>query len=331
MKKKIQILSLKLVISFSFILIFSGMYLVIEKKSYKITSLEDVVIVTKEDNNDDIAINKTDQEPSTKDETTKEPTIVVPPIENNKVPIPTVPETNKPTTQLPTIEQDNIKLKEQIEKKYGIKIKYGKEIGNYTVSGLDIIAQTDPNEINKALKEIEYELTLYPEGFIKETTDIGLKLNLFIIKKYSQEYVTGITDSRNINIIISLATDYSIKDTIHHEIFHYIENYLLNVDGKFTSWETLNPNDFIYDHKNENYTCNINSPNDAKFVNDYAQTNAYEDRASTFEYMMKDNKSSCLINSNVVGIKANYIANQLDQFFESVSPNKIEHWERFIK
>ncbi len=331
MSHKIKILSLKLVISFSFILIFSGIFLLIEEQKYYVHLPPDEVTVVVEDpnsENDDIAITTTEEAPPPDNPQDA-------PSEENNTANSNSTITNQNTGQTqqtptdPLVETNN-QLRNSIEDKYGINIKYGSEIGSYNVTNLTITHQTDPSTINTALNTLNQELSLYPNGFIKETTDIGLNLNLYIIKRYSQDYVTGITDSRNANIIISLATDYSIKDTIHHEIFHYIENYLLNVGGTFDTWDNQNPGDFVYNHLNSSYTCNINNPIEAKFINNYAQTNAYEDRASTFEFMMKDYKSTCFIKNNTIDIKATFIANQLDQFFQSVNSYTTEHWERFL-
>ena len=70
---------------------------------------------------------------------------------------------------------------------------------------------------------------------------------------------------------------------------------------------------------------------DSYFVNNYAQIAATEDRASTFEYMMADTKASCLNKNNTVWYKATYIAMTMESVFDSIDPDTVEYWERFIK
>ena len=46
--------------------------------------------------------------------------------------------------------------------------------------------------------------------------------------------------------------------------------------------------------------------------------------------MMFANKASCLNNGKPVWKKAKYMAEQLDYYFNSVSPNVTEYWERHL-
>ena len=69
---------------------------------------------------------------------------------------------------------------------------------------------------------------------------------------------------------------------------------------------------------------------DAYFVNNYAQTSADEDRASTFEYMTAENKEVCLEPNNPIWLKAKYMCEQIDIAFNSVNDKTIEYWERFV-
>ena len=100
--------------------------------------------------------------------------------------------------------------------------------------------------------------------------------------------------------------------------------------ANYTTWNTLNPIGFNYGETNNTYsyvsTGNIN----ASFVNTYAQTDQYEDRASTFEYMMDDTEAGCLQTGTPIWKKAKYISEQIDAVFQTVSPNVLEYWERYV-
>ena len=100
--------------------------------------------------------------------------------------------------------------------------------------------------------------------------------------------------------------------------------------ANYTTWNTLNPIGFNYGEANNSYsyvsTGNIN----ASFVNNYAQTDQYEDRASTFEYMMDDTEAGCLQTGTPIWKKAKYISEQVDAVFQTVSPNILEYWERYV-
>ena len=155
-------------------------------------------------------------------------------------------------------------------------------------------------------------------------------LTFYLVKRYSTDNVTGVTDSSNKNIVISIATDYDFIDTLHHEVYHYIERYILGAGGTFTSWNSLNPSGFKYGVIDSAYSYSMGFSENAFFVNSYAMTDQYEDRASTFEYMMKTNKASCLNYGKTVWLKAKTMSEQIDYFFNSVTPTTTEYWERHL-
>ena len=235
---------------------------------------------------------------------------------------------NKPV--VPTIEEANLKLRAQIEEMYGVKVKYGNETLGYSVGGMTTVALPDAATMQAALVNLNVALSLYPTGFFSEIKSKGYSLNFYLIKRYSIANVTGVTDSSNKNVIISIATDYDFVDTVHHEVYHYIERYILSTGFRFTSWNTLNPLGFNYGTVVSDYSYSKTFASDAAFVNSYAQTDEYEDRASTFEYMMKSSKASCLNKGNTVWLKAKTMSEQIDYFLTTVTPDVTEYWERHI-
>ena len=189
---------------------------------------------------------------------------------------------------------------------------------------------TDANRINALLNELNRNLALYPNSFFKEINTGNYNLSIYLLKRYSQKNVTGITDSTSQHVIISLATDYSYIESLHHELYHYIEKYMYKRGANYTTWNLLNPEGFSYGNINKGYSFTNGNNRNAFFVNDYAQTDPYEDRASTFEYMMAQSEASCLQTGTTIWKKAKYMCEQIDAVFQTVSPNVTEYWERFV-
>ena len=229
-----------------------------------------------------------------------------------------------------TIESKNNTLRNQIENKYNVDIRYGTETNGYAVGGLSTVMLTDANRINALLNELNRNLALYPNGFFKEINTGNYNLSIYLLKRYSQNNVTGITDSTSQHVIISLATDYSYIESLHHELYHYIEKYMYKRGANYTTWNLLNPDGFSYGNINKGYSFTNGNNRNAFFVNDYAQTDPYEDRASTFEYMMAQSEASCLQTGTTIWKKAKYMCEQIDAVFQTVSPNVTEYWERFV-
>lgn len=338
MTKEKQITLAKVLLSFALVLILLGIAFHLESQTL-INPITNTHVIGKSDNSD-INITTTDtpvtstEEESTPSTETKNPetgntnTSESPNSSGDSNQVTEQP--SPPATQTPSIETTNDNLRKSIENSYGITVKYGIETNGYTVAGLSTVRLTDSNRINQLLNELNNNLALYPNGFFNETKQAGYTLTIYLIKQYSQANVTGITDSTTKNILISLATDYSFTESLHHEIYHYIEKYMYAKGANYTTWNTLNPVGFNYGNTNNSYsyvsTGNIN----ASFVNNYAQTDQYEDRASTFEYMMDDTEAGCLQTGTPIWKKAKYISEQIDAVFQTVSPNVLEYWERYV-
>ena len=240
-------------------------------------------------------------------------------------PQPVIPETQNP------IDKTNLSLRKEIENTYGITVKYGTETSGYMVGGLDTVSCINQNVINNALKKIKNDLSLYPTNFFKELRSTGLPLSIYLIQRYSTANVTGITEKGPNGVIISISLDFPFSDTFHHENYHYIEHVITQKGGSYTNWNNYNPTGFSYGVYNYKYVFTENGYlEDSYFVNTYAQTYEYEDRASTFEYMMADSKISPLNYGKNIWLKAKVMCETIDYYFNTVTPNTTEYWERFV-
>ncbi len=225
----------------------------------------------------------------------------------------------------------NNDIAKEIEKLYGIKVLYGSQTDGYITGKMSTNSLRNSNDINAALTKLKYILSLYPEGFFQEISETKLNLTIYLIKNYSYSNVTGVTDFKKNNVSISIATDYPIEDSINHELYHYIEYYIELNGGNFLSWNGYNPAGFTYGQFNSEYSFNKTLNSDSYFVNNYAQTNGDEDRASTFEYMTGSTRYSCFDSTNYPILKKSiYISTMIDTYFDTVKSDTIEYWEKYI-
>lgn len=231
-----------------------------------------------------------------------------------------------------SVDEENNIIRDNIKKKYYIDIKYGMETDGYIVDDLSVTNITNSSEIHAALKSLEKVLTLYPDDLFIEINKGGIPLTIYLIKSYSDESVTGATDSNYSYADISISTIYPIEDTFFHESYHYIERYMLKLGLSYNevTWSNYNPSDFVYGVSNNNLSYKYTYSENSYFVNNYAQTSPEEDRASTFEYMMMSSKASCLNKGNPVWQKAKLMSNTIDAALISVSPDVVEYWERYL-
>ena len=100
--------------------------------------------------------------------------------------------------------------------------------------------------------------------------------------------------------------------------------------ANFNSWDTLNPSGFNWNTIDGSLSYSNTFSENAPFVNNYAQTAAAEDRASTFEYMMANSKASCLNRGTTVWKKANYMSQMMRQVLTTVRNNSNVRWEQYL-
>ena len=227
----------------------------------------------------------------------------------------------------------NKRLESQVEKRYGVEVKYGAETEGYKVGNLSSTPITDPEAVHDALYKLNIVLGHYPENMFYEINKSGIPLTIYLVDKFSQAGITGVTDSNAYFANIAIATAFPFEESFYHESYHYIERYMMEkIKLYYDSWDNLNPPGFRYtDNPNPSISYAANGgEEDSYFVNNYAQTADAEDRASTFEYMMANTKAKCLNKDKPVWKKAKLMSQTMDAALDSCSPYIVEYWERFL-
>lgn len=319
MSHKDKINLIKTIVFFSLVVVFSGIAFDLNNSRKLINPEIDTYEVSTNKDNGTISITTIDP----KDKEHKNKSNNTNKTQNNVV-------NRNNQNKINNIATENNNIRNSIQNKYGITVKYGAETNGYKVANMTTISLTNENEINDYLNILNRNLSYYPNSFFKEIKNSGFNASIYLIKKYSTDNVTGITNSIDKKVIISIATDYQYKESIHHELYHYIEKFMYSKGVKYPTWDSLNPARFKYGNPNSTLSYSYTASDNAPFVNNYAQVSAEEDRASTFEYMTADNKSGCLNNGTTIWLKAKYMCEQIDTVFSSVTPKKIEYWERFV-
>ncbi len=227
-------------------------------------------------------------------------------------------------------EEENKNLKKKIKNKYGITILYGKDTDYYKIEDIDVISLTDNSMIHDSLIQLEGCLQNYPEGLFQEIRDGGLPLTIQLVHHFSDINVTGITDSNNSYAKISISVSHSFEESFYHESYHYIERYLFKKGANYNTWNAFNPNGFQYGIVDSTLSYSNTFLENSPFVNNYAQMQDTEDRASTFEYMMAIEKAKCLTEGQTVWKKATLIARTIEYILNTVTPSTTEYWERYL-
>ena len=199
-----------------------------------------------------------------------------------------------------------------IEQKYGVKILMGNEVLNYDIeSGYELLSIEDPKGYAKeeqalltdiVLNAIEESLEQYDKGFFDQFKNfageggICFVLVKELVNKGGSFMAAGEAAMDGSYNVITVDSNL-YRNTVHHEIWHCVENIILANDPEaFTSekWNALNPEGFVYSSNFENYTgtdyykyCwdseQATDSNEVYFARIYGTVNALEDRATLVE------------------------------------------------
>ena len=259
------------------------------------------------------------------------------------------------------LSEDLLALREiadEIEERFGVEILIGQECGDI-LGGYAVTPLTEYEAIDEALGMLERELEKYPEGFFEQMHDEDTTESVFYIAGSLQ----GIDDAnlsmaggfrleeagRDI-IVMNCETPYSSDNTIHHEISHSIDSYLLEKSEKDgveylseDSWNELNPADDCYTYSygeqgKEQYmantyfeSCGDGDLSKVYFIDDYSMTYPTEDRARIFEYAMVESDWVEFSQMPNLANKLEYYCNAIREGFDTTGWDEVMWWEQCIK
>lgn len=233
-----------------------------------------------------------------------------------------------------------------VGEKYGVEIYIGDDIENCTKSGNDYVCIENPIRIGQALKIIDEELALYPAGMLAQLDDeVGGILKIYLAddiygtEEYSLTASAGIQNTmyNDTFMVLDITDVYSLKRTIHHELYHAIENHIINEEVYFDldEWMSLNPDDFDYDYDysanevNYDYSYVAGGDNGVYFIDIYAKSFPHEDRARIIEYAIMDEVDDMGIFENEhIRNKLSYICERIRLGFDTTGWPEVTLWEK---
>ena len=199
-----------------------------------------------------------------------------------------------------------------------LKYFYAYQIFNIGVNN-NIVCENPPKtDLDNQYKIIKKELDKYDEKFLKKINlkYIVLCKNLFI----SDINTAGIPNYKKRTLIIDIKfNEKYFKRSIHHEIFHIIDDRFKEIFNK-EKWSNLNDKNFSYA---ECSTCtnNIDLNTYLKtngFITEYSKSTASEDMAEIFSHLMIS-KKLLVKNDEILKNKINFIKNgvyEIDKNFK---------------
>lgn len=241
-------------------------------------------------------------------------------------------EPDKGEEEIPVVDENDV-YRKRLESTYGIKIRYGDEIGDYNPKMLTPTRLLDEAKIKTNLGYLEAELKKYPSGFFRDFE--GMPLTIYLVESVPNNAFAGFTDKQFMNDIkLTLVDDYSFSYTFNHEIMHYIDAYLeikMYPNDPYGEYMSLNPEGFSYGSVNQIYNYGYNGQvKGAYFLNSYSQSDVREDRAEIFKQMITRvyKPVGMFDDGEVMKNKSLIISEQIKTYFPSAKG--IQYWDKII-
>ena len=216
-------------------------------------------------------------------------------------------------------------ITDRIERETGVRVRIGNEVleadqpSGYRLVSMEDDSYTEISEYREILLSLEQKLKLYPAGFFDKlrqpTADGNPRVGLRILVVDSLVTTTpGSTFTAGgvayegqawYNIAIADYMLYESDQSIHHELWHIVEDLLNNSNNPLNmdAWNACNPKNFSYtndfnayyghpEYEAYTFTSNCWDKNPATqsiyFSRDYSTVNGQEDRATLIERVFED-------------------------------------------
>ncbi len=204
---------------------------------------------------------------------------------------------------------------DKVEKEFGIRILIGNEVKNaeWNTGYTFVSSEEDPNSFSfqsemERIKILENTLAMYPEGFFDyfKSANGQCGLRISIVKELKTDYYSDFTSAGIAyttgdwyDIAVCSNEIYDKCETLHHELWHSVENLITTKLGYFDDfeWSNLNPDGFIYSYDFDGYIEKVGTDsrtptfynaqangeinyNFPYFISDYSMVTPMEDRAT---------------------------------------------------
>ena len=200
--------------------------------------------------------------------------------------------------------------------------------------------ETDPEVLTDRLHLLHRQLGSYPWGMVGLLSEDCGGLKIALVKEIKgQEQTEGLSSAkglqfrdREMGCCLILAKDQ--EHTLHHELCHVIEDFVVLRTPLWDQWDSLNPEGFSYDldfernQRRDGTSCL--QDRDRAFVDTYSMSFPREDRARIMEYAMTSGNEE-LFSSLIMQKKLNLLSQGIREAFGLHNSDRILLWEQYLK
>ena len=212
---------------------------------------------------------------------------------------------------------------------YGVQIRIWKDAVQET-GDHEIVAEYQVDTIQGMLDQLEPVLALFPEGFLKETSD-ALCINL--VRSISREK-TAVQYWDGGKPHIALAAGGDIYDGFLRNIGYVVDAHVLGNTVAYDYWNERNPPGFTYDY---DYVANAQREDTTylegskrAFADKLAMSFPTEDRNSLFYHAMLADNADCFA-GRYMQDKLEYLCQAIRKAYDLKKDPTVFPWEQYLQ
>lgn len=225
--------------------------------------------------------------------------------------------------------------------RYGIQIKVGKAAAAAEPWDYDFESEYLVPVLENALRNLEQQLSHYPEQVLSETAAHFSSLTICLVRSItgspesgSLDMATGVQFFDGTDAYVAIAMGEYAQQAFYHELFHAMETHLLTRPTALDRWEELNPNGFKYDYSyltNKNREAGIYlRQSDRAFIDTYSMSYPKEDKARVMEYAMLPGMDA-LFQSPIMQAKLRALSDGIREGFDLEDCEEVFLWEQYLE
>lgn len=235
-------------------------------------------------------------------------------------------------------------LADELSQKHGVEILFWEDAVACQPWDYILEPEYQVRLIQHNLELLDEALSRYPAGFLKKAASrtANEKLTICLVRSILGNPNASVLDSVNGlqfwdtdgNSYVCITAGDDLFRTIHHELFHLIESYVLIRCTAYDDWEDLNPDGFEYDY---DYLTNLNRESmqwlegsERAFIDHYSMSFPKEDRARIFEYAMATGNES-YFESEYMQAKLQQLCFGIRKAFRLTNDPESFRWEQYLK
>jgi hypothetical protein len=208
-----------------------------------------------------------------------------------------------------------------MNRKYGVQIAIWQD-ALVNTGGYTLVGEYQVQPISQRLDQLEQVLSLFPDGFLKQTVEAG-DIRIGLVRSIDGADHAQFWAGGDCNILISLTAD--VQTAFFRGLGYGVDSHVMGNSRDFDTWNDMNPAGFVYGQIDNAYL----EGEDRAFVDAASMENIYEDRSRMIAWAMMDGNKEVFA-SEIMQNKLLRACKGIREAYGLEKSKDIYFWEQYL-